>query len=209
VTNLNVPGAEEVTIFPDHRDPNLYYLTPAAMVLAYDQRTQPQAPFFIYTELGWRRNQIRAILLAILEPQVDLERVERAKARVLEINPQARFTMVPMSSSRVLFGTILTPLIESSECNHIAGGVGQRQMCAFRLNPQGRNVMRRQFQRSLTIVTSFQYEVAGVIQNADNSYSNRTGTYQIVGHIGGPELSRWSDRFRDEWGRELDLSEDP
>lgn len=196
VLNKNTPGAEDVTVFPDHADPNLYYLAPTVFVVS---KTEQGVPNFSYME--FRTNGTKhAIVQSTLKPSFSYASLEAAKVRIRGINPNAQFTALPFEKSEVNFVGSLKPLVWQSDCQHAAGTVGDEQTCAFELNRQGIRVMRPMLKKGLTITTQFVYSVNGVQQDANGSYTNQENTYQVAGRIGDRELASFPELFHDANG---------
>jgi hypothetical protein len=191
VLNRNTAGAENLTIFPDHLDPNLYYLAPTVVVVS---KQESGIPNFSYME--FRVNGVRhALVQTTLKPDFSYQQIEAAKARIRQINPNAQFTALPFENSAVNFVGSMKPLVARSDCQHTAGTVGDEQTCAFELYRKGITVMLPMFTKGLTITTQFSYEINGVQQNADGSYVNKKNSYQVAGRIGGPELANYPELF--------------
>lgn len=201
VLNANTPGAEAVTIFPDHADKNLYYLAPTVFVVS---KNETGVPNFSYLEFHPHIFTTHAIIQATLRPDFTYEGIEQAKRGILAKNPAARFAALPFDDSSVEFADSLKPLIESSDCKHPAGTVADEQTCAFELNSKGISVLRPMLKQGLAITTQFLYRIQGVRQNADGSYTGSVNTYQVAGRIGGQDLAKHPELFRDSGGDVID-----
>jgi hypothetical protein len=202
VVNKNAPGAENITVFPDHLDPNLYYLAPTVFVIS---KQESGIPNFSYME--FRANGVRhALVQTTMKPDFTYSQLEIAKNRIREINPKAQFAALPFENSSVNFLGSMKQLVARSDCQHTAGTVGDEQTCAFELFRKGIKVMLPMFTKGLTITTQFLYEVNGVRQNADGSYTNQKNAYQVAGRIGGPELANYPELFRGEDGNPIKTS---
>jgi len=57
------------------------------------------------------------------------------------------------------------------------------------------------FKSGLTITMQLEYTIQGVVQGADGSYSNFSNAYQVAGRLGGTELARYPQLFRDANGK--------
>ena len=62
VLNANTPGAETVTVFPDHSDPNLYYTAPTVFTISKNEEGIPNFSYMEYLTKGYRRAFIQATL---------------------------------------------------------------------------------------------------------------------------------------------------
>lgn len=204
VMNLNAPGAELLTVFPDHQDKNLYYLAPAVMTVAQDDRG---LPFFSYIEFldGFVTH---AIVQATLRPAYRSDAVNATKESILKSNPNAKFTSIPYSNSKLVFSDALKPLVEQSYCTHIAASVGEEQSCSFEFNSRGRKVLRSMFREGLTISMQLEYSIEGVVQKEDGSYSSKSNLYSIAARLGGGDLKKFPELFRDRNGRPIVWDDD-
>lgn len=199
VLNSNTPGAESVTVFPDHADPNLYYTAPTVFTVSKNAAGVPNFSYIEYLTNGYRR----AFIQTTLRPNFTYEDMERAKQNILAKNPLARFAALPFESAHVSFLDSLKVLMVESDCRHPAGTVGDEQTCAFHLRNQGVKVLRPMLKKGLTITTQFVYTINGVRQNADGSYSNQFNTYQVAGRIGGEDLAAHPELFQDYKGETI------
>lgn len=196
VLNKNTPGAETVTVFPDHSDPNLYYTAPTVFTISKNEAGVPNFSYIEYLTGGYRR----AFIQATLRPNFTYSEMEKAKQNILAINPSARFTALPFEKASVSFTDSLKVLMVDSDCQHPAGTVGDEQTCAFHLRNQGVKVLRPMLKKGLAITTQFVYTINGVRQNADGTYVNQFNTYQVAGRIGGPDLAAHPELFQDYKG---------
>lgn len=199
VLNKNTPGAETVTVFPDHSDPNLYYTAPTVFTISKNEAGVPNFSYIEYLTNGYRR----AFIQATLRPNFTYSEMEKAKQNILAINPAARFTALPFEKASVSFTDSLKVLMVESDCQHPAGTVGDEQTCAFHLRNQGVKVLRPMLKKGLAITTQFVYTINGVRQNADGSYENQFNTYQVAGRIGGPDLAAHPELFQDYKGNTI------
>jgi hypothetical protein len=199
VLNANTPGAETVTVFPDHSDPNLYYTAPTVFTVSKNEAGVPNFSYIEYLTSGYRR----AFIQATLRPNFTDSEMEKAKQNILAINPAARFTALPFEKASVSFTDSLKVLMVESDCQHPAGTVGDEQTCAFHLRNQGVKVLRPMLKKGLAITTQFVYTINGVRQNADGTYENQFSTYQVAGRIGGPDLAAHPELFQDYNGNTI------
>jgi hypothetical protein len=197
IMNRNSPGAEMITVLPDHLDPNLYYLAPTVLVTARHETGIPQFSYHEYKVDGDKH----ALVQTTMRPAFDEALIRETKARIQGLNPLARFTALPFIETKVVFGETAVALISKSSCDHQAGLIGDEQSCSFTLNDTGIRVLRPSFKRGTTLVMQMQYAVMGVIQIADGSYHDKKAVYEMAGRIGGPELAGFPQLFRDRKGR--------
>ncbi|MGZ3694647.1 MAG: hypothetical protein ACXWQO_10730 [Bdellovibrionota bacterium] len=200
VLNASTPGAEMITVFPDHIDKTLHYLAPTVFVVAKDASGIPNFSYMEYvSSSGYRR----AILQTTLRPDFTYEAIEKAKSEIRKIQPQAQFAALAFEDTKVSFTDSLRDLLISSDCQHQAGTVADEQTCAFKLSERGIKVMLPMLKRGLLITTQFLYTINGVRQNADGTYQNQKNQYQVAGRIGGPELAKYPELFRGADGRAI------
>ena len=200
VLNMNTPGAEMVTVFPDHQNKSLYYLAPTVYVVAKDANNLPS---FSYMEYRSSSGSRRAVLQATLRPDFTYAMIEAAKAEIRKSNPQAQFTALAFEDTRVEFTDSLKDLLLGSDCKHKAGTVADEQTCAFKLNSTGIRVLKPMLKTGLAITTQFLYKINGVSVDADGKYTNKVNVYQIAGRIGGPEYANHPELFRGRDGNPL------
>ncbi|MCO5142930.1 MAG: hypothetical protein M9962_07565 [Oligoflexia bacterium] len=197
VLNKNTPGAEDVTVFPDHADPNLFYLAPKAYVISKNDAGIPNFSYFEYRVKGVRHGFIQTTITA----KFDTAQLEEAKNRIRAIFPSAQFTALAFDSSSVEFSDTLKPLIVANDCNHQAGLVGDEQVCSFEISRKGINVFRPMLKKGITITTQIAFSISGVKQQADGTYINHTNSYNVAGRIGDKELANYPELFIDEYGK--------
>lgn len=204
VMNLNSPGAESITVFPDHKDKDLYYLAPVVMTTAKDENG---IPVFSYMEyVHWLST--RAVVQTTMKPAFNQAEINRAKDQIRKVNPNAKFNALPFTRSLVIFGDILDPFIISSECDHAGGLIGDEQICSFNLNSKGRSVLRSMFRRGVALTMHLEYSIEGVIQQAEGTYKDASNTYRMAGRIGGSELAQYPQLFQDSLGRIINSWDD-
>lgn len=144
-----------------------------------------------------------ALLQATLKPYFDESDFSQAKAKILKSNPKAIFTGLPFIESRVLFGDLLGRLIESSECDHHAGVLGEEQVCSFILNSKGVKVFRAQLSRGLALTLELEFTVNGVIQTPSGGFESKLNTYRMAGRIGSAELAKYPQLFQGTDGKPI------
>jgi hypothetical protein len=196
ILNMNTPGAENLTVYPDHMNPNLYYLVPTVFVVSRNERGVPNFSYMEYDSGPYDR----AVLQTTLRPYFAQGELDGVKARILQMNPQAAFTALPFVDTKVRFDGVLKDLIVHSACHHRAGTVSDEQSCSFVLNRQGIKALRPMLRTGIAITTQFEYGISGVEQQPDGSYQAKRNTFQVAGRIGGPELAKHPELFRDEDG---------
>ena len=196
VLTRNAPGAETITIYPDHLDANLYYIAPTVVTVSKNEHGVPNLSYMEYGS-GWRKG---AILQFTLRSDFTHQAIGAAKENILRVNPGARFAGLPLSAAAIDFNDIGKGLIASSDCRHPAGTIGDEQSCVFELTPRGITVLRPALKRGLTITMQFIYSVVGVADTA-TGLVDKTGTFQVAGRVGGPELANYPELFADRHGR--------
>src|SRR5262245_61363450 len=103
VMNLNAPGAENVTIYPDHLDKSLYYIAPTRMLL---NRDEAGVPVFRFMEEAHFLSK-KAVIQSELVPSFSQKDIELAQTRIRALNASARFAALPFLDSQVVFGDAL------------------------------------------------------------------------------------------------------
>ena len=199
VLNENVANHTEVNIYPDHINPNQFYIAPNRLIVTVEDGV----PQFSYSEFfSWTSGYSAIIQTTMTTRHLDVkltEAIEDIKAS----NPDAKFSNLPFIESKVVFNTDLIPLIERSFCNNRGASVGSEVACSFTLNRKGVSVLRKQFKEKLTIVFSFDYRVSGVIKNPDETFSVKEINHGVAARLGSKELAKFPYLFKDSKGRTI------
>ncbi len=203
VMNMNTPGAQTITLYPDHLDKNLHYIVPSTVMIPKNEQGVPR---FQYVEGSNFWGTKKAIISVTLHPQYQAADVEAVRANVLKINPNAQFTVIPFSKSKITIHGSLAPYVDDDECEHIAGVIGQEQSCIIKLNSIGRKVFLATVTSGQMFAVDLSYEIDGMIQQADGTYKNSHHEYQVSGSIGGVELSKHPQLFINEEGKLVDIN---
>ncbi len=202
VLNESVATNSIYTIYPDHQDENLYYISPNYMGIARDE---DGIPLFNYTEykVGWRR--YRATAQVILRVNNYEEELSKAKETVLSYNAKARFALIPFYESEILFNDKFGRAILSHACTHPAGEYSAEQSCILNFSHFGKNIFKNSIHKRLTLVMNFSYQVIGVNATADNSFVETERKFMLAARIGGNILAQYPELFTDWKGRIIDL----
>ena len=201
IMNRNTPGAENLNFFPDSRDPNLLYYAPNLMILG---SSKDSTPLFMYNEFKERFTQ-KALIQAVMVPGFHENDLASAKARIRALHPAVQFAALPFVGSKIEISDQFAPLIESGDCNHLAGNVSDEQTCLLTLTPKGRRVILRSLLSSSGISMNFNYQIEGVLEDADGKYSSKTFNFSVAGHIGGSEMRNFPNLFLDHKGNPVEL----
>jgi len=204
VMNENASVSRNTTIFPDHADPNVFYIAPNVISLCIDG---DKVPRFSYQDLEVRfgTQGIVQMTLCAQYNELDLAAAETAliaKSAAAKL-PAPRFVALPFVSSAVVFDPVLKPFIVKEYCSHTAGMVGDEESCSFRLNSQGRRVFLRQVHDRLSMTMQYEYQVAGFLRKPDGSYAPENTIYGIAVRFGGEDLKNHPELFSDANGRTL------
>lgn len=195
VLNRGTPAGDNIVMYQDHLNPNLYYINPTSMRMVIDDQG---VPLFSYTEFyetsGWLKKR-SAMIQVMLATDVDSNKIDEAKASILKSNPGATFTAMPFESSMLVGTNDIGLLVKNEACNHRGGLVGQLQDCTLVLTPKGRRAILPNLMSGRPLALHFDYSIRGVIQNADASYSDTAISLGIGGFIGGPELANHPELF--------------
>lgn len=201
VLNESVSTIRSVTIFPDHADPNLFYIAPSLLGICTDETG---APRFSYQDLKVKTGT-HGIVQTVLCAQYRDEELAEAKAFLTGRNPAVRFASMPFISSKIIFNTVLEPFVAKEFCTHAAGLVGDAQTCAFRLNNAGRKVFLRNALERVAMTHQFEYTVSGFIKMPDGTFTPQVVTNGLAAIIGGGSLRNFPQLFSDVNGRPLKL----
>ena len=204
VMNENSSVSQNTTIFPDHADPNVFYIAPNVISLCLDQDNTPR---FSYQDWNTRAGTNGIVQMTLCARYHDAE-LAAAKADLLSKHPAARFIALPFTASRISFDTVLAPLILKDFCSHTAGMVGDEQSCSFRLGPQGRRVFLKQVRSRLALTMQYYYSVAGFIRLPSGAFAPFASDFGIAVRVGGEELKNHPELFVDANGRTIKVPVD-
>lgn len=201
IVNESVATNSIYTVYLDHNDSNLYYISPNFMSVAMDE---DGIPLFNYTEYkvgGYFSRKRNANIQMILRVANYEEQLNIAKDTILKDNPNAKFALVPFVSSRIEFDDKFRGMFIDHSCTHPSGEYSAEQSCILNLSHFGHIVFKNNIQKRLTLVLKFFYEVQGVERKADNSFQDATREFQIAGRVGGDILAPHPHLFTDYKGR--------
>jgi hypothetical protein len=205
VLNVNTAGADSITVYPDHIDKNLYYTSPSRVTLAKDDQGVPK--FLYYEWRSWWGGENTMVSLNLTANWNQTE-VNKVKANILLINPNAKFAALPFASSKLSFKD-LGEFIETESCNHLGGVIESEQSCVIELGRAGRRAFAATVSTGQMFAVDITYWVNGVVQLGDGSFKTvdkGEGIYQVSGGIGGADLIKYPNLFLDEHGKPIDLS---
>ena len=187
VINENVANSGVMTIYPDHKDPNRYYIAPNVVMIAKNARG---VPVFSYYDTRKGFFKTIGIMQMTLVPAYTHDQFESAKAAILQKNPNAVFSGVPFVRSDLVLTGDLPSIISENRCNHIAGLIGQQQSCVLELTNNGRYLFKKSIKHRLLFATlQFQYTIQAVRLLADGKYQDTEITHGIAVVIDGDQLA--------------------
>lgn len=198
IVNESVGTNTVYTVYADHLDKNLYYLSPNYMGLAYDEDGMP---LFNYTEYKVGFRSYRSTAMMILKVANYREELLNTKNEVLSINPNAKFAPIPFVSSKLEFDGQFKELILGHSCEHVAGEYNSEQSCIINFSEFGRKVFRNTISKRIALVFRFSYSVEGFARDADDSLIPTSRNFMIAGRVGGGELLSHPELFTDWKGR--------
>lgn len=187
VVNENVANRGMIMIYPDHVDPNRYYIAPNVVKISMNEFGVPN---FSYDE--YRKNFFRLIgvIQMTLSPAYTQADLLSAEEEILKKNPKAEFSGLPFIDSSLDLTGDLPQIIDSHECDHKAGVIGQEQSCSMILTSRGRNLFLSAFQRRTIFTTlQFEYSFAGVVKLADGTFRDQLIQHGIAVRIDGGQLA--------------------
>lgn len=199
VVNENRADSGVITIYPDHADPNRFYVAPNIVLIAREK----EIPMFSYHEVPgdgpqfwpFKKKPI-AILQMLLVPTYTREELEFAKAKILAANPAAQFSGLPFVSSDLMMSGETPLLIKENHCSHGAGLVEQQQACSMVLTERGRTVFLRAMKnRGLFATFQFTYQFSGFARLPDNTFREQLITHGLAARIDGDQLAKFPQLF--------------
>lgn len=198
VVNENRADSGVITIYPDHADPNRFYIAPNIVLIAREN----DVPMFSYHEVRadvpifWPFSKPVAVLQMLLVPTYTRPELEAAKAKILAANPNAQFSGLPFVSSDLAMSGETPLLIKENQCSHGAGLVEQQQSCSMILTERGRSVFRRAMNnRSLFTTFQFTYQFSGFARLPDNTFREQLITHGLAARIDGDQLAKFPQLF--------------
>jgi hypothetical protein len=187
VVNENVANSDVMTIYPDHQDPHHFYVAPNVVMIAKNSRG---APLFSYVEYRHGSFTKVGVVTTTLVPAYTREELESAKSELLAKDPASVFSGVPFIESHLELTGVLADLIQTNDCRHLAGLIGQEQSCSFILTGRGRQIFLKAIEhRTLFATLLFQYTVQAMIRKADNSLADQSITHGIA--VDGDQLAKY------------------
>ncbi len=189
VVNENVANLGVLTIYPDHKDPNRYYIAPNIAMIS---RNSQGVPVFSYFDTRKSFFKPVGIMQMTLVPTFTLEALEVAKSRIIAKNPHAVFNSVPFIKSELALTGTLKSLFSDNLCNHIAGLIDQEQSCILELTSNGRYLFAKAIRHKLLFTTlQFNYTIHAVRLKADGTYEDIEIQHGIAVRIDGDQLSNY------------------
>lgn len=198
VVNENRADSGVITIYPDHADPNRFYVAPNIVLIAREN----DVPMFSYHEVRadvpifWPFSNPVAVLQMLLIPTYTRPELEAAKAKILAANPAAQFSGLPFVSSDLAMSGETPLLIKENQCSHGAGLVEQQQACNMILTERGRTVFKRAMKnRGLFTTFQFTYQFSGFARLPDNTFREQMITHGLAARIDGDQLAKFPQLF--------------
>ena len=189
VVNENVANSGVMTIYPDHADPHRFYIAPNVVTIA---KNQEGVPFFAYNEFIRGVNTTVGIMQMTLVPAYTRDELEIAKAEIIKRDPTAEFSGVPFMQSTLELSGDLPEIMESNQCNHPGGLIGQEQACSMMLTKKGRQLFYMALKHKTIFTTlQFQYSIQAVIRHADGTFTDQIINHGIAVRIDGDQLSAY------------------
>ena len=190
-----------VTIWPDHQDPNHFYFAPNFMKIANDNRNEPKFHFTQYRsgdcsskwDIKRGRCHYKALITSLLIAGYESEQFAVAKAGILKIRPQARFSAIPFLSSQVDFGKNLKEFIDQHECSPRAGQAADEIPCTLTLNRRGVTNLMGFLNTGRVLPFKFIYQISGVVEGADGKFTDKVLNYGLTVNLGGEMLNNHPD----------------
>lgn len=187
VINENVANSGVMTIYPDHQDPNRYYIAPNVAMIAKNSKGVPVFSYYDTRKSFWKPIGIMQMTLV---PAYTHDEFESAKAAILAKNPNAVFSGVPFVRSELALTGDLPSIFSDNRCNHIAGLIGQQQSCVLELTNNGRYLFAKAIKHRLLFTTlQFEYTLQAVRLRADGKYEDTEITHGIAVVIDGDQLA--------------------
>lgn len=199
VFNANVAGTGEyVTVWPDHKDPNLFYYAPAALSIAVDRRggAKFNVTSFLTNCNRFNRCTEKAKVTVFFAPILDQKLLEDAQALIRKRKPNAVFSPVPFLASKLDMGGALAAFVELNDCSSLAGLAGDEVACSMILNPRGVRYLLPSLNAGQVHPMKFSYSLSGVSEtvqgyrdvNLDFIITIKFGGEILVNH---PDLQGW------------------
>ena len=190
VVNENVANSGVMTIYPDQTNPHRFYIAPNVVTIA---KRENGVPLFTYDEYLRNLNTV-GIMQMTLVPAYTRDELETAKAEILKKDPSAEFSGVPFIESSLQLTGELPQLVETNQCNHTGGLIGQEEGCVILLTRQGRHLFYSALAQNKIFTTlQFEYAVQAVVKHADGSFTDQVIRHAIAVRIDGDQLSKFPE----------------
>ena len=191
--NMAVSG-HNITIWPDHKDPNHFYFAPTKMVHAEDANGKIMFNSIYYTEgrcrlLGRCEEQLH--ITTFFKASYNENDFTNATEAIRNLVPQARFSPVPFVSSKVEFGQTMFPFITEHNCAPIGGLAIDMVPCTMILNQRGVNRLIPSLEDGHILAFNFIYSIIGVVEEANSEFRSFEAKYAIAVELGGDPRIEW------------------
>ncbi len=198
-----------LTIYPDHKDLDLFYAVPKSLEIAIDENTKK--PLFSYHEskdhCRWihPRCKPKATIRVLLRPKYDKLMLEHIRPSLLKLSQNPLIVGAPYSFSYLKLENSFDEIDkEKSFCEHKAGQAGTFQACVIHLTEKGVELHRRSLMDAMSLVVHLEYKIKGVVQNIELGYENFEIDTGVSGTIGSSILKYHPDLFLDHKGRVIE-----
>lgn len=196
VLNHNMASAgNNITIWPDHKDPDQFYFAPTIMKLAKDSSGKAAFHGFEFEDncrmiRGCRR---KFLMTSYFEAGYRNQEFQEAKSKIQQLRPKARFSPIPFMGSSVDFGTVLTPFIDTHNCSAMGGQSTDVLPCTIVLNEKGiRNLVPNLLGGGL-VAFNYRYKILGVVDVGAAQFKEAEKEYSIAVNLGGEDLKNHPD----------------
>ncbi len=156
------------TLYPDSKNPNLFYYAPFAYTIAKED----DRALFTYFESGyfWNRSAYVQMVFEAKFSELTLRKI----AEVKQANPNAVFSPIPIMKSTIKVAPKITPLLRKVDCQNAGGVVEQQIGCGWEVKYSESTAFRRLLRDDAQVqVMTLVYEFIGIGQD---------GKEQIVSH---------------------------
>ena len=197
VLNKSAPAGPDIMVYVDHLDANVYYLSPESISVKKDENGRPVFSYFEYRSNDSLFSPKQAIMQMLITPTFNSKKIEDAKTAIRLVNPNATFASLPFVRSSIIFSPDMVHLVNKGSCNHGAGDIGQAIDCTIDLTSRGRKTIGDSLKVGQFVTVRFEYNVIGVLQQANGSYIDGSNIIAVGGIIGGSDFTKYPDLFKE------------
>ncbi len=194
-----------MTIYPDHKDRDLFYVVPKTLEIAIDRETKK--PLFSYQEskehCKWPKISCRpkAVIKVLLKPKYDKIQLSHIRPKLLNRSAAPVIVGAPYSYSYMQLEHTFNEInAEKSFCEHKAGQAGTFQACVLHLTEKGVELNRKTLKEAMNFVVHLEFKVKGLVHGENFKLMPYELDLGVSGTVGSSVLRYHPDLFKNSTG---------